>query len=301
MFSSIKTRASLALVLVGLIWGYAFVVMKNQLDSFSVFELLFWRFLIAFIVLALCFRSPNFFHMGDKKIWKDGMIAGFLLFVGYVFQTFGLKYTSVVNSGIITVFYVVFTPLIAFFLDKKNVSRKSFFACFLAFFGLFFILAEGLNFDSLFSNRGDFLTLGCAVAYAGHIIYIAKKSKLYNVFKFTSIQMFAICSFSFFSSFLFDGKLSFPESADWSSLIFLGIVVSAVTFVLQVWAQRILSSSSSAILLTLEAPFAIFFGIALLGDNMLTQKWIGVGIVAISIIMVLVEEFKMDKKMCKNE
>jgi len=301
MFLNIKTRASIGLVLVGLIWGYAFVVMKNQLDSFSVFELLFWRFLIAFVILVLFFGISRFFDMDDKRIWKDGLIAGLLLFVGYAFQTFGLKYTSVVNSGIITVFYVVFTPLIAFYLDKKNVSKRSFFACFLAFFGLFFILAEGLNFDSLFSNKGDFLTLGCAIAYAGHIIYIAKKSKLYNVFKFTSIQMCVICVFSFFSAFLFDGKLSTPDFHDWSSLIFLGVVVSAVTFVLQVWAQRVLSSSSSAILLTLEAPFAIFFGIVLLGDIMLPQKWIGVGIVTISIIMVLVEEFKMDKKMCKNE
>ncbi len=301
MFLNIKTRASLGLVLVGLIWGYAFVVMKNQLDSFSVFELLFWRFLIAFFVLVLCSGLLRFFDANDKKIWKDGLVAGLLLFVGYVFQTFGLKYTSIVNSGIITVFYVVFTPLIAFYLDKKNVSKKSFFACFLAFFGLFFVLAEGLNFDSLFSNKGDFLTLGCAVAYAGHIIYIAKKSKLYNVFKFTSIQMCAICVFSFFSAFLFDGKLSVPEVSDWSSLIFLGVVVSAITFVLQVWPQRILSSSSSAILLTLEAPFAIFFGMVLLGDIMLPQKWIGVGIVTISIIMVLLEEFKIDKKMCKNE
>ena len=40
--------------------------------------------------------------MDDKRIWKDGLIAGLLLFVGYAFQTFGLKYTSVVSSGIIT-------------------------------------------------------------------------------------------------------------------------------------------------------------------------------------------------------
>jgi len=296
MLSNTKTRASFALVLVGLIWGYAFVVMKNELDFFSVFSLLFWRFLIAFIFLSIFYGFSS-----EKSLWKDGFIAGSFLFLGYVFQTFGLKYTSVTNSGIITVAYVVFTPLIAFFLDKKDFSKRTFLACMVSFFGLFLVIAEGFRFENLFSNRGDFLTLGCAFAYAAHIVYIAKKSKLHNVFHFTSVQMFTICFLGFFSVLFFEGPLVLPNSESWISLFFLGVIVSALMFVLQVWSQRVLSYETSAILLTLEAPFAIFFGISLMGDIVAYEKWIGVVVVGVAIWMVLKEEFKMKSRVIENE
>ena len=223
------------------------------------------------------------------------------MFLGYVFQTFGLKYTSVTNSGIITVAYVVFTPLIAFFLDKKDFSKKTFLACMVSFFGLFLVIAEGFRFENLFSNRGDFLTLGCAFAYAAHIVYIAKKSKLHNVFHFTSVQMFTICFLGFFSVLFFEGPLVLPNSESWISLFFLGVIVSALMFVLQVWSQRVLSYETSAILLTLEAPFAIFFGIFLMGDIVAFEKWVGVAVVGFSIWMVLKEEFKMKSRVIENE
>ena len=296
MLSNIKTRASFALVLVGLIWGYAFVVMKNELDFFSVFNLLFWRFLIAFVFLSIFYGFSS-----DKRLWRDGFIAGSFLFLGYVFQTFGLKYTSVTNSGIITVAYVVFTPLIAFFLDKKDFSKKTFLACMVSFLGLFLVIAEGFRWENLFSNRGDFLTLGCAFAYAAHIVYIAKKYKLHNVFHFTSVQMFTICFLGFFSVLFFEGPLVLPGSESWLSLFFLGVIVSALMFVLQVWSQRVLSYETSAILLTLEAPFAIFFGIFLMGDIVAFEKWIGVAVLGFSIWMVLKEEFKMKSRVIENE
>ena len=296
MLPNIKTRASFALVLVGVIWGYAFVVMKNELDFFPVFNLLFWRFLIAFIFLSLFYGFPS-----GRNLWKNGFIAGSFLFLGYVFQTFGLKYTSVTNSGIITIAYVVFTPLIAFLLNKKDFSKKNFFACLVSFFGLFLVIAEGLSLENLFSNKGDFLTLGCAFAYAAHIVYIAKKSKLHNVFHFTSIQMFTVCFLGFFSVLFFEKSFVLPGLENWISLLFLGIFVSALTFVLQVWAQRILSYEASAILLTLEAPFAIFFGILLMGDIVTFEKWIGVLVLGVSILMILKEEFKMKSRVIEGE
>ena len=75
MLSNIKTRASFALVLVGLIWGYAFVVMKNELDFFSVFNLLFWRFLIAFVFLSI------FYGFSSGK--KDSLQGLFCSWVTY--------------------------------------------------------------------------------------------------------------------------------------------------------------------------------------------------------------------------
>ncbi len=296
MLSDIRTRASSALVLVGLIWGYAFVVMKNELDFFPVLDLLFWRFLIAFLVLSIFYGLPS-----GKKVWLHGCIAGSFLFLGYVFQTFGLKYTSVTNSGIITVAYVVFTPLIAFLSDRKSFSKKNFFACLIAFFGLFLVIAEGFNFENLFSNKGDFLTLGCAFAYAAHIVYISKTSKLHNIFHFTSVQMFTIFFFGFLSGLFFQGSIVFPGYENWIPLIFLGVFVSALTFVLQVWAQRILSYETSAILLTLEAPFAIFFGIFLMSDFVPFEKWLGVLVIGISIFIVLKEEFKIKSRVLENE
>src|SRR5665648_490058 len=99
-------------------------------------------------------------------ILKKGSLIGIFLFLGYTFQTVGLKYTTATKAGFITGLSVVLVPIISHFFIKEKINRNSFIGVVLAFAGLWF-----LNYSSSLSiNLGDFLVLLCAFCFAIIII-----------------------------------------------------------------------------------------------------------------------------------
>ena len=115
-------------------WGVTFPVVKVALGYIGPGPFLALRFLAATIMLAFFVRRGKGF-LAPSNI-KHGMVAGFLLFIGYYFQTVGLEYTSAAASGIITGAYVVILPLMSYLYLKTKVSRVDLFASIIAFGGL---------------------------------------------------------------------------------------------------------------------------------------------------------------------
>jgi drug/metabolite transporter (DMT)-like permease len=75
----------------------------------------------------------------------------------------------------------------------------------------------------------------------------------------------------------------------WLPILFLGLVVNVSAFYLQLYGQRIIKASTSALILSLEAIFALFIGILLAGETLNLLSWGGVLLVLISIFLVIKE------------
>src|SRR5271168_133130 len=82
-----------SLVVMTLIWGATFVMVKRALADASTLLFLTIRFGLAAFVLALIFRK-DFRAANLRTSVRGGMLAGFCLFSGYVLQTLGLRYTT---------------------------------------------------------------------------------------------------------------------------------------------------------------------------------------------------------------
>src|SRR5215831_16634500 len=104
--TSLRFRADLALVLVALIWGSTFIIVKEAVEQVSILLFLAVRFLIASVALALIFRGRGCHsHWSRARQLRGGALTGFLLFGGYLLQTAGLRYTTAAKAGFITGFY----------------------------------------------------------------------------------------------------------------------------------------------------------------------------------------------------
>lgn len=79
-------------MLTALIWGCAFAVVKNALDSFPPGAIIAMRYLIAAAITGILFRR----HL--KELTRGdvarGALVGLLLFGAYIVQTTGLQYTT---------------------------------------------------------------------------------------------------------------------------------------------------------------------------------------------------------------
>src|SRR3712207_9471862 len=90
------------------------VCSSDLISAFAVLGFLALRFALASVAL-----SPILLSGITRRALLVGGGIGLVLAMGYLFQTFGLLYTTPTNSGLITGLFVVFAPLAdRIFLDR---------------------------------------------------------------------------------------------------------------------------------------------------------------------------------------
>lgn len=276
-----RRRAALELVMAASIWGFAFVATKWGLQSFLPMELLFYRFIIGVI-------SGEILHIGlfrkgftlDMSEARKAFPAGALLSLFLIPQTIGMLYTTATSSGFLTTLYIIFVPILNHFFFKVKTDSKIYLTVVIAIFGAFLLM--GGHFDSL--NKGDLVTLICAVAGALHIIYLGRVSRhVKDVVRFNNLQTF-FCLIFVLPFMVLQQTWHFLDVSylSWSGLIFLGVGSSAIAFIFQIRGQKVLSDTTSSMLFLLESPFAFIFGYLLLSERLAPIQWAGAGIILIS-------------------
>ncbi|MGB9663448.1 MAG: DMT family transporter [Ignavibacteria bacterium] len=171
-----RLKAELILFLITFIWAGTFVIIKPTLQFISPLLFVTIRFLIAALVLTLIYREKIL--RIPKSTVKMGSILGIFLFIGFVVQTIGLKYTTATKSALITGTFVVFTPILQVLIERKPLKVGSIIGVILVFTGLLFLSSNENNLIDLIStigkdfNFGDLLTLICAIFFAAYIVYL---------------------------------------------------------------------------------------------------------------------------------
>lgn len=279
MFTSDRSRAVLALLVASFVFGATFVVIKAAVEQVPPLTFVAWRFLIGALALAL-FAIPR-----GKKIWSHGTIAGVALFSGYAFQTAGLTETSASNSALITGLYVVITPFLASLFARRTPSWWSVGAAALSFGGL--ILLTGT--DGLSFQRGDLLTLACAVSFAFHIVALSRLARHHPVVPFTAVQLAVTSALAFPAALLIEGPV-LPSPSVWGALLLTGLGASAGCFVLQIWAQTVVGATTAAVVLAAEPAFAVATAWVVLEERLTLAGWAGAALILVAIYIVVTKQ-----------
>jgi len=270
------------LLSVAVIWGSAFVVMKDTLHRQDVNSFLACRFILAALIMAIL-RPKAFSHFNKKFLFR-GIILGILLGCGYIFQTFGLTLTTVAKTGFITGLYAVFTPLIAAGLLKKQISKIQWFSVGLAALGLAFLSMNGFSMGT-----GEFLVVMSAAFYAGHIVGLSEWSAGADTYALTVLQLGTVGVICFIAS-LKSGFHLPPDSGVWKAIIYTAIFASAFAFIVQTWVQSFMSATSTGIILTMEYIFAALFGVWFGHESLTLRVIIGGSLVIAAMYIIITDE-----------
>ena len=264
-------QAEIYLLIIVIVWGSTFAIIKNILNLIPPYTFLTYRFLLATLVLIIIFWKK--IRGINKTILRKGSLIGVFLFLGYTFQTVGIKYTSATKAGFITGLSVVLVPIISLFFIKEKVSQNSIIGAFFALIGLWF-----LNYTNNFSfNFGDFLVLLCAFSFAMHIISVGLYSKKLDYVLLVIVQLATVSILSLFLAFTFESSalnLSYPFSV-WWGIIFMGVFATAFAFYMQNRFQRYSTATKTAIIFSGEPIFAAVFAYFLLGEKVGLIAWAG--------------------------
>ena len=273
------TGGRLALLTAALIWGSSFIIMKDTLDNIPVYQLLAIRFTLASLLLGVIFRKRLI--RAGRQIISHGAVCGVLLLFAYASQTYGLMTTSPGTNAFLTAVYCVLVPFMAWGLMRKRPTPYNWVAAVMCIGGIGLISLSG----DLTIGRGEWLTLLSGLLYALHIMALSRYGESDDPIALTIVQFIVTAALAWVFTLLVEPGTAFPPLHVWPSLMYLTVLATCVTLVCQSVGQSLTPPSQSAILLSLESVFAVFFSL-LMGREALTfQLGAGFTLVFASVIV----------------
>jgi drug/metabolite transporter (DMT)-like permease len=263
----------LLLVLVTVIWGSTFAVIKETIQTVPVPILLAVRF--SFAALFLLWVKP------ERKTLIPGLILGLLSFAGYATQTIGMLTTSASKAAFITGLSVILTPIVGAIWLRQRIPGRVWLAALLAIIGL------GLM--TLNPNEGvvigDLWVLGTSLAYALYIVYLGEIAVHHKPIVLTSLQIIVVAALSWGWAVPHLSVLKELSLSVLSALLYLALFATALVLWLQALAQRVVPAYAAALIFALEPVFAAIFAYFMLGETLSLQGWLGGGLVVIAMIL----------------
>ncbi len=239
------------LLLVTVVWGTTFPAMKVLSGPFGALEIILLRFLIASVVLLPLLRGLSWAEL------RWGALIGGVLFCAFYLQVAGLARTSSNRNAFVTGLNVLMVPMLAYFMGQR-MRWPVLLGAALAVFGL-----GGMFYEQAPWSVGDTLTLAGAFVYAIYVLlfeFSARAGTAPRPARLAVVQSLCMLLLS---------TLGFTvlESASWgslwlraqehsASLLYLGLLASALMVWLQAWGQHRVRAVEAAIIFGLEPVFA---------------------------------------------
>jgi drug/metabolite transporter (DMT)-like permease len=266
----------LALLLTTLIWGATFPATKAVLEQIPPLSFLFLRFVLGAVLVWIWFAAARHRIQHSREALYASAIATVFLFVGYVLQTVGLHYTSASNSAFLTALYVVFVPLILRRFDIRVLIATA-----TATAGLWLLVRP-----SAVINVGDLMTLGCAVAFAGHIVCLERFTRAFDAPSLLAWQMTAM-TLLFIPTLYWEHA---PAAAFAPTAVLLvGLLITGGlatgAFAVQMWAQQHVPAHQVALVFASEPAYAAWLSWYILGETLDLQGWVGSALILIAVVI----------------
>ena len=269
------------LLLTALIWGSAFAVVKNTLDSFPPAAIIAMRYTIASVITAIVFRR-HLRNLTRADVLRGGVV-GACLCSAYIVQTIGLQFTTAGKNAFLTAIYVLLVPFFGFMFFKQKLRRSNFIAAGLMLLGIGMLSLDG---EGGGLNIGDLLTIVCGVLFAAHIVAVERCQKKTNAYALIVLQ-FAFCAvFSLIYTLLFERGMPLSFNAgSVGGLLYLAIFSTTIAMSMQNIGQSMAPASHASILLSLESVFGVLFSCLILGEVVSGQMLLGFAVIFIALMV----------------
>jgi drug/metabolite transporter (DMT)-like permease len=282
-----RRAAEAALVANTVIWGATFVLVKSALAGISPLLFLALRFSLATAALLFFFRRYQLRRRIDGAEIRAGVLVGAFLFAGFAFQTLGLQWTTAPKSAFLTGATSVLVPLLARLVYRTRPHRSEIVGVLVATVGMGLMTLEGSglrNFGSV--NRGDLLTLFCAVAFAAQIVAQGHFSEKMG---FELLSIFQVATAALLAGSLFwwvePPRVAWRPAVVWAVMV-TGVLATAVAFTVQAWAQHFTTPTRTAVIYMLEPVFAWLTSFLLVGEGLSMHAAAGAALILGGIVLV---------------
>ena len=296
----LERKAELYLILTTVFWAGTFVFTKNALLSCDPFLFVGIRF--AFAVAIALMLWIGMFRNWSTRIARDGVVMGVCYGLGFVFQTWGLQYTTISKSAFITGMVVVFVPAVDRFIRKAKINTVQMLTVAIATIGLVLLTRP----DAGAVNIGDAMTLAGSVMWAICISYLDKSSHARGdhpyympILVFVQFLVTSTIGFAFYEILskpqhehapLIVSSVADYSPTTWSFTVIIALLYTAIfgsfaSTTLQTKYQRYVSPVKAGVIFTLEPVIASFIAYFTHGERLGSQELFGAALMIVAVIL----------------
>ena len=284
-----QLQADGILFLITFCWGVSYFLMDICLGEIDPFTLNAFRFIIAFIIAALL-SGKKLFNVSKETLLYASLV-GFLMVFVYIGATFGVKYTTISNSGFMCSLTVIFTPIMEWIVFKKKPSKKFSLVLLICITGIA-LLTLGKDFSLNMEHiKGDLLCVMCAFSYAVLLIFteIGVKNEKVNPYQMGVFQIGITGVLNLILAFIIETP-HFPETMEvWGAVAFLAVFCTGVAYVMQPIAMQYTSSGHVGVIFALEPVFSAIVAFMFAGEVLFAKQYLGGALMLFSIILMEVD------------
>ena len=243
--------------MIAFIWGSTFVLVKEALNDASPLVLNSARMVVAAVLLAVFYRKK--ITVLTRPALTAGILVGIFLYAGYAFQTSGLKLTTPSKSAFLTGTSSVLVPLLLVAIWRVRIHLWRVAGIVLALAGLFLMTVPGGSAgvaDFANVNLGDLLTVGCAICFTFHVIFVGRASQRFPFEQVAFLQVATAAILMTVSTPLLEHPYFRATPTVIAAILITGILCTAVAFSVQSWAQQFTPATHTALIFTTEPVFA---------------------------------------------
>lgn len=295
-----RAKAICALVLTGILGGFAPLFMKIALKEFNPYQVLFLRFSIA-ALLTTPLIIMHFKKITIKKV-KFIIPAGLLFSANVLFMIVGIQYTTSIVSQLFYLLTPVFVSFIYLVVFKEHISLRRFLSMLVCLSGSIMLIFRSTQGSSLIHSIGTFegnvLVLCGVIAWSIYIVFTKRigsefDSHLFVVTNFVITVFVSIFGLYFFSSIAPLNTIYQFLHSDFrvvESILSLAVLNSVLYFFLYQWSLKRISAFIAASSSYLGPLSAAAFAIPFFGEKLSSPLIIAAFSIFIGSYLILTEK-----------
>ncbi len=294
------------------IWGITFVNTKYLLKDFSSLEILFYRFLSAYLFLWILRPKIEKIQMRDNLYFALAGLSGVVLY--QLTENIAIHFTNASNVSVIVSICPLFTAIVSqIFLKEKHLSLWFIVGFFIAIFGVSLVCFNG-NAEFEFNPKGDLLALLAGICWGFYSMFVSilNKKKYDRVCATRRIFFFAVlmmiplsllgwrltpvdaakeaAASDFVRSLYFNASQTvnaarFSKPLNWLNILFLGVLASGVCFTIWGKACDILGTVKVSCGIYLIPIVTVFFAFFALGEKITLLGALGTAITILGLFI----------------
>ncbi|WP_261829181.1 DMT family transporter [Inconstantimicrobium mannanitabidum] len=269
-----KRIAYLYLLITFCAWGSLYVVSKFVLGKVPVVTVLFLRYLIAGVVLFLIGQKSNTKKIERKDIKYIIIIGciGYFLSVGA--QLIGIKLSSASIASLVNSMNPIAIMIFAAIILQERLTARKVICVVIAMLGVYIIIGDIKGSGQVV---GILFSIISVLLWALVSVVVRRITQKYGALQVTTYSMFVatICTLPFsIRELIVTPNIQFNVSVI-ISLLYMGIVCTALAYVLWNKSLSIIEASTCSLFYPLQPMVSALLGAMFLGENITINFLIG--------------------------
>ncbi|SET95791.1 Permease of the drug/metabolite transporter (DMT) superfamily [Salinibacillus kushneri] len=289
-----KGTIGLLILCITLIWGYAWILMKEALNYMGPFTFSAFRFGTGTLTM-LVVLSVMKIGLPPKDKWGHLLVAGILqTSIVFLFVMYGLRFVDAGKSSVLLYSMPIWSSLLATKFLQERIPRMKMIGLGIGLLGLLTILGWDIWMNQ--NSRiifGELLIVVAAISWGASNVYYRLKLLDVSQLQVNTYQMLFGTLGIIIASFMVEG--GDPVHLTGESIyyvLFTGVLASALCFTVWFFLLSIIDMVTATISTLLVPVFGMFFGWLLLDEHLTPSIIIGSFLILIGIFIANIAKKK---------